>query len=588
MIAELLAVLDDVTVRDYRAQIRRSVLYALLEGLTVGLTLPVLASIMSSDDAATWRWLGVLAVATAATLIAHAWSVQRGTRATFDAMYAVQKREIEHLETLPLDWFSPSRNAETIGLLWPGAISITRNILLNLGALARGLLTPAVVLLFALAVSWRAALVMTLAAPVLYLTHRVTTRRLEDAESVDHAANTEATARVVEYAQSQLTLRSADRNNLGMSLLTEALDDLDRSASRGVRSEIAARAAFGTMVNVAVAVVVAVVGVELLNDPTDIATLIALSTLSLRFAEPIVTVAATARMLRTSRATITRTVEFLRTPPLPEPAEPQTLPDDDALSVRLNGVDFTYAGAHRATLTGVDLDVPAGSTVAIVGASGAGKSTLLSLIPRFTDPSDGSVVIGGVDARCAESAELRTRVGVIMPEVVLLDGSIRDNVLIGDPDASESDLNRVAAISGLNEIIARVPGGWDAPVGPQGGSLSGGERQRVHIARVALQDPSVVVLDEATAALDPLSERIAQQWVDTLSGRRTVVVVAHRMHTVMNADRVIVLSDGRVVESGSPSDLADGNGPFASMIASRTDTSSWRPKTATEPAAGLS
>jgi len=579
MIGQLLAVLDRDTVRGYRAQIRRSVAYAVLEGLAVGLTLPTLAAIIEGDSEASTRWLILLALATALALAAHAWTVQKGTRATFDAMAAVQVLEIEHLRTLPLDWFTPSRNAEVLTLLWPGAISTTRNILLNLAALARGIVTPVIVVVFAALVSPTAAVVMGMSIPLLYLVHRVTTRHLEAAEHVDHAANTEATARIIEYAESQTTLRSADRNNLGMALLTSALDDLDKTARRGVRSEIAARTGFGTAVNIAVAAIVLVVGIRLLDNPTDIATLIALSTLALRFAEPVMTVAAVARMLRTSSATVTRTVDFLTTPSLSEPVEPQTLPEGEALSIQIDDVDVRYDSISEPALSAVNFDVPLGSTVAIVGASGAGKSTLLRLIPRFADPTTGAVRIGGVDVRDISSADLHTRIGVIMPEVVLLDRTIRDNVTANRPDANQDELDRVATLSGLDEVIARIPGGWNAQVGPRGTNLSGGERQRVQIARVALQNPSIVILDEATAALDPLSERIVQKWVSNLHGRCTVVIVAHRLHTIATADYVVVLEGGEVIESGTPADLAEAGGQFHRMINTRTDTSQWRSTT---------
>ncbi|MGO3325897.1 ABC transporter ATP-binding protein [Gordonia sp. (in: high G+C Gram-positive bacteria)] len=572
MISELLAVMDRDTVGRYRAQLVRGVVYALLEGVTIALTLPTLAAIVRDDRDASVRWLVVLAVCAVATLVAHAHTVRKGTRATFDAMSAVQTREIEHLREVPLSWFGATNNAGMISLMWPGAISITRNILLNLGELARGLITPVIVLIAAVFVSPAAALVMVIAAPLMYVVHRLTTRKLEEAELADHAASTEATARIIEYSESQPVLRSADSDNLGMRLLTDSLDELDATARVGVRTEILARAGFGTSVNLAISAVVATIGWVMLGAGADLAALVALLTLSLRFAEPVMAVATTARMLRTSRATVRRTVNYLGTAALPEPTDAQALPHDVPLSVSFDGVDFTYPGTDESTLTGIDLHVPAGTVTAIVGPSGAGKSTLLRLIPRFADVGAGSVRIGDVDIRDTSEEHLHHAVGMILSEVTLLDRSIRENVTAFRPDAEDAELAWAAAVSGVDEIVDRLPDGWDTQVGPLGGNLSGGERQRVQIARVALQKPAVVVLDEATAALDALSEQKIQDWVRGLAGRVTVVVVAHRMRIVDTADHVIVVESGRVVEAGDPAELRAAGGAFTRMRHARTDT----------------
>ncbi|MFB7873749.1 ABC transporter ATP-binding protein [Nocardia sp. NPDC056064] len=565
MIKDLLAVLDARTVANYRDQIVRAVGYAVLEGMTVGLTLPTLAAILRDSSTAIW-WLLALAITTVITLIANAWTSQKATRATFDAMAGIQELEIAHLRKVPLDWFSPRHNAELITLLWPGAISTTRNVLLNLAALARGVLTPAIVLAFAALASLPAALIMLAALPVLYGVYRVTTRTLERSEQADHAANVEATARIIEYAESQSTLRTAHRDTLGKKLLTDALDVLDSTSHTSVGTEITARAAFGTAVNLTVAALVAVIGWQLLDAPADVVVLIAVLTMALRFTEPIDTVAATARMLRTSRSTIRRTTEFLATRPLPEPAVPAALPADAALGVRLDGVSFRYHGSAQPTLHDISIDIPPRSTVALVGESGAGKTTLLRLILRFADPGEGSVRVGGIDVREVGFAQLCTRVGGVLAETVLLDATIADNVRLAKPDATDAELDTAARLSGLDEVVARLPDGWNTVVGAHGARLSGGEQQRVHLTRIAVQDPAVVVLDEATAALDPLSEAVVQQWLSGMAGQRTLIIAAHRLHTIMSADHVVVLREGRVAESGPPHLLASRDGAFARML----------------------
>ncbi|ODU03440.1 MAG: hypothetical protein ABS81_14215 [Pseudonocardia sp. SCN 72-86] len=562
MIRALLAVLDPHTAGLNRRQIVRIAVYAAFEGLAYGLTMPLVAALVRGEPAG-W-WLLALVAATVATMVARQWQIGGGVDTALATIPALQRRLAAHVASLPVGWFTPARAGSLPQTLSWGAITTGRGVPYSLIAIVGGVVTPAVVLAAAALVDWRPALVMLAAAPLLHLVHRRTTATLDAVEARTHAAGAEATARVVEFADTQATLRAAGREGLGEALLRDALDEQYAAGRADVGREIVARAGFGVAVNLTVAAVVAVIGWALVRDPAPTAVLVALLVLTIRFAEPIAALGDAARGMRQGRTAVRRITDLLAEPSLAEPATPTTLPHGP-LSVALDGV--------RHQVLDLSLDVPAGSTVALVGASGAGKSTVLGLLARFADPETGTVRIGGVDVRDLRTTDLYRAVGVVLQDVVLLEGSIRDNVLPAGGDPAR--LDEVAALTGVDEIIGRL--GWDAPVGDGGRGLSGGERQRIALARTVLAGPRVVLLDEATSALDPVNERIVARTIAAIGGDRTLVVVAHRLSTIAGADRIVVLDHGRVVEQGGHQELLRAGGAYARMWSTRTAARSLRP-----------
>jgi ATP-binding cassette subfamily B protein len=249
-------------------------------------------------------------------------------------------------------------------------------------------------------------------------------------------------------------------------------------------------------------------------------------------------------------------------PSVAEPADPLPLPDARG-ELEFDGVRFGYT--DRTVLRRLDLAIPAGQTVALVGATGAGKSTLARLAARFYDPVGGEVRLDGVPLDRLTDGDLRRAVVMVTQESFLFSGSIADNIAFGRPGASRAEIEAAARAIGAHEFVAALPRGYDTDVRRRGGRLSAGQRQLVSFARAFLADPAVLILDEATSSLDVPSERLVQRGLHTLLADRTALIIAHRLSTVEIADRVLVMEDGRIVEDGTPAELVGGIGRFADL-----------------------
>lgn len=263
-----------------------------------------------------------------------------------------------------------------------------------------------------------------------------------------------------------------------------------------------------------------------------------------------------------------RVFELIERPsPITNPGSPASLAERPAGELRLERVSFQYHPGPDLpwALREVDLRVPAGEIVALVGPSGAGKTTLVSLLPRFWDPTEGTIRLDGRDLRTLDLGALRRAIGVVPQEPALFSGTIRENIAYARPEAPAQAVEAAARAAHAHEFIERLPGGYEALVGERGVKLSGGQRQRIAIARAILKDPAVLILDEATSSLDNESERLIEDALDRLLVGRTTVIIAHRLSTVRRADRIVVLDHGRIVEEGSHAALLERGGLYARL-----------------------
>jgi ATP-binding cassette subfamily B protein len=343
----------------------------------------------------------------------------------------------------------------------------------------------------------------------------------------------------------------------------------DRYARANIRStHLAAVFGPGTrgIGSLTVAVTLLVGAHRVIDGATTVGVLAALLLYLRRFFEPMQDLAQFFNTFQSAAAALEKLSGVLEEEPaVAEPGAPteQLLPRRP-LDVRFEGVAFSYR-PDRPVLANLDLFIPAGQTVALVGETGAGKSTIARLLARFYDPTEGRVLLGDLDLRRLPTPELRAAVVMVTQEAFLFTGSVAENIAFGRPDASRAEIEAAGAALGAHELFAGLPGGYDSVVGKRGGRLSSGQRQLVAFARAFLAAPQVLVLDEASSSLDAPHERLVQDALGVLLAGRTAVIIAHRLSTLDVADRVLVVDGGRIVEDGPPGELRASGGAFSRL-----------------------
>jgi ABC-type multidrug transport system fused ATPase/permease subunit len=260
-----------------------------------------------------------------------------------------------------------------------------------------------------------------------------------------------------------------------------------------------------------------------------------------------------------------RVFEILdRAPAMTSPPDAGPLPEGDG-RVELRGVEFAYGDGSEPVLRGIDLGVPAGRTVAVVGGTGSGKTTLVSLIPRLYDPTEGTVVVDGADVRDIDLESLRGEIAMVSDDPFLFSATIGENVADARPDAPQDEIERAAAQAGIHDFIVSLPDGYETLVGERGLTLSGGQRQRVAIARALLRDPRILILDDATSSVDATTEAEIKNALRGLMRARTTFIIGHRLSTIALADEIVVLEEGRVVARGTHDELVETSPLYAEI-----------------------
>lgn len=321
--------------------------------------------------------------------------------------------------------------------------------------------------------------------------------------------------------------------------------------------------------NVCVAVVLLFGGFRVLGGDLEVGVLLALILSTKRFFQPVDQMAMFYNSFQSAQAALEKVSGLLEEVPTVRPPKNPVALKDAKGAIDFTDVEFRY-GDGPVIVPNLNLHIPAGQTVALVGQTGAGKSTLAKLIARFYDVTSGSITLDGIDLRSLGTTDLRRNIVMVTQEAFLFSGSVADNIALGRPEASRSEIEEAAKAVGAHDFIMELPEGYDTDVNKRGGRVSSGQRQLISFARAFLARPAVLILDEATSSLDIPSERLVQQGLARLlagteAASRTALIIAHRLSTVETADRVLVVQDGRIVEDGSPADLIGGGGRFADL-----------------------
>lgn len=545
---------------------------AVLQGVAFLLLVPVLRALLAGDADALGFWLSILAASVAAYLVTF-WFVSRlGMDAATALLESILTRLGDRLVDLPVAWFAQDRSGAVAGIATQGAMFVSTSPYRVVRQVIVAFVTPGTVLVGMWFFDWRLALAMTASVPVLMLAYRWLRRTIGAGDAAHAETVSDASNRVIEFARIQPALRTAGEGSIADRMVHDALAE-QHHAYRGLLTGGGAGiGVFGGVVQLGFTALIVVGAFLAVGGTVDPATLVALLVLGARFNEPLVSGGDLGGGIAVARNTLDQLDRLDAVATLPEPVRART-PADTTIAFR----DVTFGYGGDAVLRGLSFTVPDGTMTAVVGPSGSGKTTITKLIARLYDPEAGTVSIGGVPLPELGTNVVEGLVAPVFQDVYLFDDSILANVWLGNPDLTRDEVIAAATRARVDEIAERLPGGWDAHVGEGGTNLSGGERQRVSIARALLKDAPIVLLDEATAALDIGNELAIGAAVDAIRPGRTLVVVAHRLQTIMTADQIVMLSaDGSVAESGSHAELLAADGTYARYWRERTAAAGWQ------------
>ena len=404
-----------------------------------------------------------------------------------------------------------------------------------------------------------------LMAVVIFRSTRALKRAARSARTADgHVAAAAAEGLSVMPLVQACSLEPRMRDRMESLTLTSLLQGLEA---------VRLQARFSPVVDVAsaasVAVVLAAGSWRVLSGHMSVAVLLVFLGYVSSLYKPVKALAKLSTTTSKGAAASERVLEILRLTPEVRSA-PGAVPAP-RLTGRIDFEDVTFSYGREPVLTGLNLQVGSGETLALVGRTGAGKSTIAALVPRLMDPQHGRVCLDGMDVRGLELQSVRAQASLVLQDCVLLHGSLLDNIACGMPGAGEADVRRASRLALVDEFASRLPLGLDTPVGERGVSLSGGQRQRVAIARAILRDTPILILDEPTSALDTESESLIAEALEGLPGGRTTLIIAHRLSTVRRADRIVVLEAGNLIEQGAPEDLLRRGGHFARLAATQAE-----------------
>lgn len=550
---------------------------AVLQGITLALMIPFLRALFSRSETL-GTWLVVVAILGAITVTVDTFAMYRSYRiSVYEVCDTLIDRVADHVLQLPLGWFNAKREADVANATSKEINTLSHLASMVIPNLCNAFIVPLVMLVATAFIEWPLAVVMAVSILPFILTWRKMSAATTRANDMEDRTSAAAAGRLIEFARLQPVLRATGAAT-SWDPVQETLQADSEATLAGLRIKGRPAQGFNLIANVTFAVVLALGLSFVTGARLDPIAYLVIAAVSARMLLPLTKAALYASEVDNAAVALRQMGIILDAAPLAEPDSEQAR-EPRGTSIEFRGVSFSYESG-RPVLDDVSLTAPRGAVTALVGPSGAGKSTILRLTARFWDVDAGSVTIGGVDVREIPTTRIMELTSMVFQDTYLFDTTIRENLRIARPNATDAELEEAARKARLDRVIEALPHGWDTEVGPAGQSLSGGERQRVAIARAFIKDAPILLLDEITSALDGENESAISDVISQLSEGRTVIVVAHRLSTIDSADQVVFLeplADGAIVaETGTPRELSSRPGRFHDFVAAADASSRWQ------------
>lgn len=557
----------------------RATLYTVLEMIANAAPAAVLYAVLAALFAGpvsllqiVWWTVGLICLFAVQALFSSLGQIEAQTTGS-SMMKDVRLRLGEHLRKLPMGFFARRDQGEISHALLANVDEVEMILTHLFNQVVGSIVLPVVSSVFLVIVDWRLALAVLVsvpfALPLLYWSQRVMNQR----SSKRHAAAASMHSRLLEYVQ---TIRLIKAHNQTGQRFSKLLDAMARLRDDSIRVEVMTSPVvmlFSIVLELGFVLLLLVGSYLLEGGDLDAGVFLIFLVVSMKFYQPLRAAGASLTQMRFMAGAGDRIRQILDEAPLSEPDQPKR---PMLFHIEFSDVRFCYK--EQEVLKGINFEVPACNLVALVGPSGAGKSTIAGLVSRFWDVNSGTVRIGGVDVREMQSEELLALVSTVQQQPYLFNETIVGNIRMGKPDATFEEVVQAAKSAHCHEFIEKLPQGYETMAGEGGSALSGGEKQRISIARAILKDAPIVILDEATASLDPENEVLLQRAISKLAHRKTVLVIAHRLKTIQSADRILVVDQGRIAEEGKHEELLEHGGIYSRLWQEQQRLGGWKIK----------
>ncbi len=543
------------------------IISGILQGISVVLTIPLFKELFLGNIDKAFSWLAYIGITALACFVCHLIGTNIGNYMSVWEVCDSKTRQIgSSIITLPLGWFDTTSKGKV-----SKAISTDINVVAHyppivLPEILTVLSSAAVIALALLFISFKYALIIFAMMPLMYYFMKKNYQALKLIEQENVRANQKMESTIIEFAQLQPVLRASGALLNGWARLQTALNDDKEAALETLRKKGENTFKYMLVVNLGSLLILVLAAFELKNGTIELYTFVGIAVAMLRFANPLAGLLGYISEVLNIESALNRLNSIITSERLAEPDSKSkvNIANINQFNIEFKDVDFSYLKGIK-VLKNVNLTIPAGSITALVGASGSGKSTINKLIARFWDVDRGVVMVNGNNIKNFTTADLMNLVSMVFQEVYLFNSTIKENVAIAKPNASDAEILAAAKKARLDEVVARLPNGWDTKVGEGGSSLSGGEKQRVSIARAFLKNAPILLLDEITSALDGVNEAIITKSLEELSKDKTVLVIAHRLSSIKNADQIAVVDNGQILACDCHQKLIENNAKYQQL-----------------------